>query len=347
MHDKPIMKDHRTSTRKAAVLIASLDPATADTLLAQMSREQAVAIRRAVDQLGDLDPAEQAVVIDEFFRIGPMLPEDQPAGIDLDSQLAETIGRSSGQSNSPRRRGELKPARSSNPPLKSLHNATGAALAGRLRQEHPQTIAVVVSHLPPANGADLLASLSPQLQAEVARRLVDLEETDPELLIEIERGLKPWLNEHHRATRGRTAGMMALENILAAADPFSHESMLANLSRHDRRLAAQLSAREARAYCFADLHELDDPSLGKVLAQANQEDLTLALAGAGKAMVARAYRVLPVARGARLRRDLDRLVPVNIDDVEAAQQLIADLASELDSGGLLATTTGRKLSLAV
>jgi flagellar motor switch protein FliG len=272
------MNDRHNTIRKAAILIASLDRATAEKLLSQMSREQAEAIIRAVSALGPIDPTEQEAVIDEFFRIGPMLPEDQPenvgrdkriagpphtreqaqgsagptlrvanqpAGIDLDSQFAEEIAGYS-RSNS-----RTKPSRQS--PFRSLHDAAGTTLASRLRHEHPQTIAVVVSNLPPENAADLLANLSPSLQAEVARRLVDLEDTDPEILWEIERGLATWLNEHHRSSRRRTAGMMALENILAAADPASHETMLSNLARHDRMLARQLVARDGRAYRFNGL----------------------------------------------------------------------------------------------
>ena len=336
------MKDRQTTTRKAAILIASLEPSTADKLLAQMSREQAEAILRAVDELGGIDAAEQEAVIDEFFRIGPMLPEQKPAGIDLDSELAKRIGGSSRPAESSR---AARPSRQT--PFQSLQDTCGTTLASRLRNEHPQTIAVVVSHLPPEKGADLLANLSPSSQAEVARRLVDLEEADPEILFEIERGLATWLNEHQRSSRRRTAGMIALESILAAADPLAHETMLANLVRHDRRLANQLTARESRSYGFNDLHELDDASLSKVLGQSDQDVLTLALAGAGKAMVSRALRVLPVARAARLRRDLDRIGPMRVGDVENAQQEIADGASDLDQRGLLTSVTGRKLSLAI
>src|SRR5690606_23230485 len=102
-----------------------------------------------------------------------------------------------------------------------LAKAHGATLAARLSSEHPQTIAVVVSHLEPSCGAEVLASLPADLQAEVARRLVDLEETDAELLHEIERGLASWLNQQRHATERRTAGMAALRNILEAANPLA------------------------------------------------------------------------------------------------------------------------------
>ena len=340
------MKDRQASTRKAAILIVSLDPSTADALLSQMPLQQAALLREAAESLGRIDPTEQEEVIDEFFRIGPMLPEDRPAGIDLDSPLAERIGCSSAPD-------EYTSDRSSYPPkpapprFRSLRDANGASLAIRLQSEHPQTIAVVVSHLPPQTGADLLASLPPSLQAEVARRLVDLEETDPEILLEIERGLETWLDDHLRSSRRRTAGMVALQSILSAADPLAHETLLSNLNRHDRRLAKQLSWPEGRSYSFEELSELDDASLGKVFTRVEQDVLTLALVGSGRAMVSRTLRILPVARAARLRQDLDRCNSLPRHEVDRARQELAEIATELNRTGQLATATGRKLSLAV
>lgn len=340
------MNERHNTLRKAAILVASLEPDAAEALLAQMSVEQARTLREAAAMLGDMDDGEQAAVIDEFFRIGPMLPEDQPPGIDLQSRIAEQVARSAERSF---RMEEPRSARNEydGKPFRSLRHTAGATLGAKLRNEHPQTIAVVVSHLPPESGAELLASLPSSLQAEVAWRLVDLEEADPEIVREIEHGLESWLAEQERSSRRRSAGMMALENILAAADPLQHEMLLANLARHDRSLAAQLFSREAGSFTFAQLQELDDRSLGKLLTHASPELVALALDGSGKAVVARAYRLLPVARAARLRRDLGALGPMRVSDVEHAQRELADLATELEQRGELSTNTGRKLSVAI
>ena len=339
------MKDRPPSIRKAAILIASLDQATAESLLAQMPREQAYALTSALETLGEIDPAEQEAVIDEFFRIGPMLPEDQPAGIDLHRPTIEC--REPATDDETPRASDVGRIRTPQQPFGFLARTNGSTLAARLRFEHPQTIAVVVSHLAPDCGAEVLASLQANLQAEVARRLVDLEETDPETIYEIERGLEVWLSEQDHSSRRRTAGMTALQNILAAADPLAHELLLANLARHDRPLANQLNPRRGRSYRFAELPELDDASLGRVLSHADQDVLALAMTGAGKALVARACRVLPVARAARLRRALERSAPVRVSEVEDAQQELADLAGTMLERDELNSSIGRKLSIAI
>jgi flagellar motor switch protein FliG len=340
------MYDRQKTIRKAAILITSLDGPTADQLLAELAPDQAATLRRAVTELGTIEPEEQTRVIDEFFRIGPMQPAVPAASIEPNGHSTEHVCDPSGQNCESNQR-ENETSRSNEAPFQSLRELSGTSLATKLRHEHPQMIAVVVSHLPPQNAADLLTNLSPSLQAEVARRLVDLEDADPEILLEIERGLTAWLDEHERSSRRRSAGMIALESIFAAADPFAQQSLLANLARHDRRLASQLAASGNRDFSFDELHELDDASLSKVFLHSDQHELAVALAGAGKALVARALRVLPVARAARLRRDLDQVVPRKTCDVQAAQQTIASVASDLDRRGEICNAIGRKLSLAV
>jgi flagellar motor switch protein FliG len=138
-----------------------------------------------------------------------------------------------------------------------------------------------------------------------------------------------------------------LENILGAADPISHGTLLANLARHDRRLVQQLTTSRERQFTFGELQELDDADWSRILMHAAHETIVSALAGAGRAIVARAIRILPVARAARLRRDLDRMGELSFRDIELAQQELAELAGELNRQGQLGAATGRKLSIAI
>ena len=84
------MQKESSNLRKAAVLVASLDRSAADTLLNEMSPDQAQRLRRAIVELGLVDPEEQSQTIEEFFRIGPLVPEKFPAGIELGSRLARS-----------------------------------------------------------------------------------------------------------------------------------------------------------------------------------------------------------------------------------------------------------------
>src|SRR4051812_47099829 len=128
--------------RKAAVLVASLDPQNAAAVLSHMTPGQADAVRQAVCNLERLDPREQRRVIEEFFRVGPLVPTRQPSGLELDDRLGRQLSGTS--TNAP-----PSEAPTTDEPFKLLHEAPTEWLAPLLEREHPQTIAVVVSRLTP------------------------------------------------------------------------------------------------------------------------------------------------------------------------------------------------------
>ncbi|HEX3727604.1 MAG TPA: FliG C-terminal domain-containing protein [Pirellulales bacterium] len=337
------MRDRNLGIRKAAILIASLDARSAEMLLREMSPSQAHAVREAADRLGPLDLDEQNEVIDEFFRIGPLLPEKQPAGIELDSRpLVRSVPLSSAGGNEFGRGGAETP-----PLAHTLRDASIHLLAPFLERERPQTIAVVVSHLPTDRAAEVLANLPAELQIEVARRLVDLDETDPEVLRDIERGLESWLREQLESDRRRSVGITALNNILGAATPRAKRHILANLERHDRQLASKIKLAPERPMTFADVEQLDAASLTVVLHHADSQVLVLALAGARPEMAERAFELFPFEEVQSLRRALCELGPTRLSDVEDAQRELADLAHQLEIRGEIAPAKRGRLSVAV
>jgi flagellar motor switch protein FliG len=338
------MHNTHQNLRKAAVLVASLDADNARAILEQMAPAQAQSVRQAVECLGAVDPREQRQVIEEFFRIEPLVPRKQPSGIELDDRLPKRL------SMSPARETESeKPDRSGGAPFRFLHQASTKWLAPFLEREHPQTIAVVVSHLPADRAAEILAGFKAELQIEVARRLVDLDETDPEILREVERGLETWLCQQVRGDRRRTAGLTALNNILGAASPQAKEHILANLARHDRQLSARVKPPQVSGLSFVELEQLEAISLGAVVRHASRELLLLALAGAGPGFAERVYEVLSPDEAQSLAESLRNLGPTRLSDVEQAQQELVESARHLElSGQIVRDRRGRgRLSVAV
>ena len=162
-------------------------------------------------------------------------------------------------------------------PFDFLRDAGEEKLAQLLCSERPQTIALVLSHLPAERAGEVLARFAPALQVEVVRRLVDLENTDPEVLREVERALEARLSRQFAIRRRRAAGPEAVARILAACDDRVVGNILDNLAAHDRPLAEQLGCRPI---AFDDLIEFDDAALLAVFQAAEPEVAQAALLGA-------------------------------------------------------------------
>jgi len=339
--------------RKAAVLVASLDPALADTMLEHLAPEQALQVRNAAASLGRLDPAEQQRIIDEFLRIGPMVPDACPSGIELDSpQIDEQLGFHKGSTDcddhrdarpssskadgTDRRSSTRAPGRpgesrneSANAP-ESLFGFLDATddekLAHLLHGERPQTIALVLSHLPSQRAAGVLAHVSPNLQVEIIRRLVDLDETDSNVLEEVQRALETRLSRQFAVQRRQVAGLETVSGILDACDGRTGGLLLENLAASDRKLAEKLGLKTLR---FDDLGSLDDDAIAETLRAADSELLYTALVGAPPPLVERFFQAMPPRDAKRLRKQLQCPGPLRLSDIEDAQRQIAAIAQRL------------------
>ncbi len=288
--------------RKAAVLVASLDTADAGAILDRLPSEQAARVRQAVVDLGEISPQEQRWVVDEFHRIGTMVPKGQPAGIELDDQ-----------------------------PFSFLQEAEGEKLAAVLMAERPQTIALVLSHLSPARAARVLGSLPGSLQVEIIHRLINLEETDPEILREVERVLQSRLAEQ-LGMRRRVAGIQAVAGILDASAGEVAAQILDNLAACDRSLAERLRGEPIP---FDDLATLSDAALGAVVESAGSELFLTALVGASPELIDRMVGCLPYGEAEAVRHKLDHPGPIRLSDVEDAQDRIAEQARRLVAKGVI------------
>lgn len=248
-----------TTTEKAAILVANLDRQTADVLLDQMTREQASAVRRAVIELDDVDPALIEEVLEEFRTLNGGRPSRshgdevtwEPSGAS-EAYLPDDPSDAPPWSIRQHSLHEVNGAR----PLSGttmdqrfacLRGAEPATVASYFSKEHPQTIAVVFSHLAPEQSADILARLPAARQAEVLHRLADLEDTDPEILRDIETSVEEWLREQDRHGQRRRAGRQAIERILASAELGAKHEILSNLGRQDCSFARQFGYIEASA----------------------------------------------------------------------------------------------------
>jgi flagellar motor switch protein FliG len=308
--------------RKAAILVACLDRAAADAVLEQLPPDQAQRVRQAVVVLDEIPDNEQQRVVDEFFRLGPQSSPQQPYGIELGGRLAREIG---SKRSTLAAKGAVSAGAKSKPFVR-LREAEDEKLVRLLAGERPQTIALVLSHLSARQAAGVLARLQPNLQTEVVRRLVDLEETDPIVLQEVEQALESRLSRQVPMQRRRVAGLEAIGGILEASESDVRLQILDNLSARDQTLVERLIPPPME---FDDLVDLDDATLAEVFRAAQPQWIMPALLGALPEIIQRVLRFLPRSQAESLRRKLEEPGPIRLSDVEAARQRIAEIAAKI------------------
>jgi len=370
------MMHDNLSLRKAAVLIACLDEATAEALLAKMGEHQADEIRRAATQLEAIAPEERNAVLAEFralqstssfsaqdYRDGfrrsatsgerrRLVPDRFPSGIDLESETVREIA----AFNAERDQG----------PFEFLAEADLAELVTYLEKEHPQAVALVLSYLAPEQAGEVVARLPSALRIEVIHRLADLTEPDQAVVREIASSLKSWLQSRLRENRGRSLGLEAVRKILGASGPTVEEEVLQGLAVRDESLADRLRTNAPSridVYDDQDIHDLDEgesfapPSLEELVAidvavvaeslEAILPDVAaLALSATEPAVVRQILKQLPRHQANHWRRRLKDLGPVRLSEVEASQRELEQAVLRRLNGGRKAADEGRSLPLA-
>jgi flagellar motor switch protein FliG len=350
--------------RKAAVLLRSLDADTAAMMLGQLSAEEAAALRGAMRALGTVDSDEQADVVSELRRTQSAHSASALKHDDVELSLSASFadGELQEQANQFTAAGSKR--------FDFLASAPVAALVPYLTCEHAQTIAVVLSHLPPARAAAVLSKLPDKVQVEAIERLSVLGDTDPEILSVLERGLEAWFAKR---TGARAGGRRrdTLRAILAAADATDRSLIMSHIKGGDNASETQIKGQTPKpvsapakaggyeqgmgltpkttevkrnpvresfvervplapsvpAIAFDDLINVDARLLASVLRQADANVLALALAGSREEMVDRICQQMPKRMARTFRRELRRLGPTRLSDVEGAQLAIAEIAA--------------------
>ena len=357
------MVDGNEGIRKAAILANSLELAAADALLEQMTDDQAQLVRQAMVELGEVDPDEERRVVDEFLRVGPMIPRQQEPGIELNDRVAEQLSLGAdaidpcgandrgpnkrGQSPLPRRnpfdphvdQAKInKPCRQADePPFCFLHEAEDKELAGILTAERPQAVALVLSHLPPEQAATVLGQLPADMQVEVIRRLVTLEETDSSILRDVEQALRSRLSERVPIGRRRVAGLPAVTEILKAAPSRTGLDIFDNVAARDQQLAERIGPETVD---FEDLAVLDSTDWAVIVETADLQLITFALVGAAPDLIERVLYRVPQSQAEHIRYNLNHLEPLRLSDVKEAKCRIANVARRLAATGRVRLPSG-------
>ena len=207
-------------------------------------------------------------------------------------------------------------------PMEFLRRVDTRQILAIVRKEHPQCIALILSHLERQQASAVLGELSPNMQAEVARRLAETGRVAPEVMSEIEKVLEGRLFSIVEGEYSQTDGKEVLLEILNQADRSTEDKIISGLTVKNPQLAGDLKTKLCD---FEDLNNIDDSSLAQVLRLTDVRDLCYALKGANKDLSERIYRSMPPEGARALRGDVESLPQPSWEEMKAAQQQIRNI----------------------
>ncbi|MBT3604728.1 MAG: flagellar motor switch protein FliG [Candidatus Latescibacteria bacterium] len=322
--NKPI--EQLTALEKVAILLIALGEDTTVEILKHMHDSETEKIAATIATVQHVDTHTMDQVLEDFeslLRQGQFVSqggrEFAHAALELamGSERAEQVMARIGQTVSG---------------LTLLKNADANQILPIIRKEQAQTIALILTQIPPSLAADILVGLSEEQQAEVSYRMATISSIEPEALRELEENLALELQDVLSGHVTDFDGPKVVADILNRAQQDTEFQVLDHIAQHDPELAE--SIRE-EMFVFDDLRHLSDQDMQILLKEIDANDLALALKNANETIKNRFFANLSQNRVNRLKEEIEFLGKVRLSEVQEAQQRVAQMVREYQESGQL------------
>jgi flagellar motor switch protein FliG len=316
--------------RKAAMLLIVLGEQTSAELLQSLSEEDVGKVSREVAKITAISSEQAEDVLNEFHHISTAGDYVARGGIDFARKLLQ---RAFSPDMAKRLLDRLtKTLGSEAASFDAIQKADPQQLAKFIHNEHPQTIALVLSHLNSTQAAALLTSLPAGLRADVSQRMASLDQISPEIILKIAGVIGQKLKTLGEFSRESYGGVRAVAEMLNRLDSSSSREILDHIEHQDTNLAETI---RHLMFVFEDLLLIDPLGLKEVLGKVDRKILTVALKGTSEQLRNQVLSSMSQRGAEMLREDMDALGPIKIKEVDAAQQQIIAVVRQLESEGVV------------
>lgn len=222
-------------------------------------------------------------------------------------------------------------------PFKELTTVSPRILAQILRNEHPQTVALILGHLPSEKAAEMLMQLPEGLKIEVTKRLATLDSIPEEILIDVDVALQKQIMAMGGTEGRKVGGIATVAEILNATDRATEELVLTELEEENPQIAAKI---RDLMFVFEDILDIDDKGIREMLKEINMQDLAMSLRSASSELKEKILSNMSERAGKMLEEDMEVMGPARVADIEAAQQRIVKIVRGLESEGKIVISRG-------
>jgi len=312
--------------RKAAIALVAFGPQVASHVLKGLNEYDLEKITVEIANLKDVPADIEDKVIEECHQIFMARQYVSQGGVDFASKvLEEAVGSSKAREIMNRLESSIHKGG-----FALLKDIDAKQLTSFLQNEHPQTIALILTQLITSQAAAVLSELSPELQAEVSLRIATMEKISPEILRELEQTLEGHFVKHSAGDLSASGGTKSIAEILNYIDTSAEKNIMQSLEAEDADLAAEI---KNMMFVFDDITLLDDRSVQRLLKEVETKDLALALKAASDEVKEKIFKNVSERVGVMIRDEMEFMGPTRLSDVEVAQSAIVDAVRRLEEEG--------------
>lgn len=322
-----------TGKQKAAILLISLGPDVASSVYKHLSEEEMEKLTLEISSVRKVDTAAKEDVMDEFHNIAIAQDYISQGGIGYAKTVLEkALGAEQAMEIINRLTSSLQVK-----PFDFARKADAGQILNFIQNEHPQTIALILSYLDPEKAGQILSELPQEAQADIAKRIAIMDSTSPEVISEVEAILERKLSATVTQDYTQTGGIEAVVEVLNGVDRATEKTILDSLEIQDPELAEEI---KKRMFVFEDIVTLDNRSIQRVIRECENEDLLLALKISSDEVKEVIYRNMSTRMVETFKEEMEFMGPVRLRDVEEAQTNIVNSIRRLEETGEIIVARG-------
>ncbi len=322
-----------SGAQRTAVLCIALGPEVAVKILQKLQPSEMELVAREIATYQTVQSELVDAVMDEFYEASKGASTTYTGGINYVSNVLEmAIGPVNAGTLVEKIKGQVLDA-----DLSRFNTASPEALAGVLRGEHPQTIALVLAHLGHRQAAGVLQALDPELAAEVMFRVARMEKVSPEMVVLVQQGLTSKQDLALPREMTASGGPGSVAKVLNLMGETHSKQLLEAVAGRDEGMATQI---QSLMFVFEDLISIDMKGMQRLLREVDYKELALALKGASDELNQKIRACMSERAAEALDEEIDMLGPVRVKDVEGAHARIIELVRTLEESGELIVRSG-------
>ena len=310
-----------TGLQKAAILLITLGPERSADIFKHLKEDEIEELTLEIANTRSISPQVKEDVLNEFYQICLAQQYIAEGGIGYAKELLDkALGADKAQEVISKLTASLQVR-----PFEFVRKTDPSQLLNFIQDEHPQTIAMILSYLTAPQASMVLGALPPEKQADVAKRIAMMDRTSPDVIKEVERVLERKLSSLVNQDYTIVGGVDAIVSILNAVDRSTEKHIMESLEK---------------MFVFEDILLLDDRAIQRVLRDVDNADLGVALKAANEEVQNVIFKNLSKRLAAMIKEDMEFMGPVRMKDVEEAQQKIVSVIRKLEDAGEIVISRG-------